>query len=157
MKQCSRCKETLTPDQFYPDKTKKTGLSSQCRTCRKVNNNKRYYADKVAWGEKVKEWRQKNPDKARGMQLRSIWKRQYGLTPCQVARQRIEQMGCCAICGVPTDDWTIDHCHTTHAVRGILCRNCNFAIGHLRDSTAALRNAITYLESGGVWATSTSA
>jgi hypothetical protein len=40
----------------------------------------------------------------------------------------------------------IDHCHTTGEVRGMLCHNCNRALGLLQDDTALLRQAISYLE-----------
>lgn len=36
MKACSACKAEKSADCFYPDKTKKTGLSSRCRECVRV-------------------------------------------------------------------------------------------------------------------------
>ena len=41
----------------------------------------------------------------------------------------------------------VDHEHKTNKVRGLLCHNCNRAIGLLQDNTDYLKNAITYLES----------
>ena len=40
----------------------------------------------------------------------------------------------------------IDHCHSTGSVRGILCSNCNTALGLLYDNPDTLRSAIKYLE-----------
>jgi hypothetical protein len=40
----------------------------------------------------------------------------------------------------------VDHCHTTGAVRGLLCHNCNRALGLLQDSRQYLLNAVKYLE-----------
>ena len=40
----------------------------------------------------------------------------------------------------------VDHCHTTGKVRGLLCHNCNRALGLLKDSRLALENALEYLE-----------
>ena len=40
----------------------------------------------------------------------------------------------------------VDHCHTTGAVRGLLCHNCNRALGLMKDNTQSLRVAIEYLE-----------
>jgi ribosomal protein S27AE len=40
----------------------------------------------------------------------------------------------------------VDHCHRSGAVRGLLCHNCNRALGLLKDNTQTLLNAIAYLE-----------
>ena len=40
----------------------------------------------------------------------------------------------------------VDHCHATGTVRGLLCHNCNRALGLLHDNTEVLLNAIKYLE-----------
>ena len=40
----------------------------------------------------------------------------------------------------------IDHCHKTGVVRGMLCGNCNFLLGHANDSPEILRKAADYLE-----------
>jgi hypothetical protein len=51
----------------------------------------------------------------------------------------------CAICGA-SDQLVGDHDHDTGAARGILCRNCNLAIGNMGDDPARLRAAARYLE-----------
>lgn len=40
----------------------------------------------------------------------------------------------------------IDHCHSSGKVRGLLCHNCNRALGLFKDSVSNLQNAILYLE-----------
>ena len=42
-------------------------------------------------------------------------------------------------------DLCVDHCHITNKVRGLLCRDCNFAIGMFKDNIELLNNAIKYL------------
>ncbi|MFG3348805.1 endonuclease VII domain-containing protein [Streptomyces sp. NPDC048018] len=44
----------------------------------------------------------------------------------------------------------VDHRHGTGRVRGVLCFNCNSAIGKLGDDPDVLRRAIAYLE-GNAW------
>jgi len=40
---------------------------------------------------------------------------------------------------------SVDHCHNTFKVRGLLCGNCNRAIGLFKDNVDLLQNAINYL------------
>lgn len=73
----------------------------------------------------------------------------YGLTITEFKVLLDARGGSCGICG--TSDWgikgpQIDHDHETGAVRGILCVNCNNALGRMHDDTARLRAAAAYLE-----------
>jgi len=64
-----------------------------------------------------------------------------------------EGQGCrCKICG--TDKarvrhhdyaWYVDHDHVTGKVRGLLCHNCNIAMGLLKENIETLQSTITYL------------
>lgn len=40
----------------------------------------------------------------------------------------------------------IDHCHSTGVIRGLLCDNCNRALGLFKDNIDNLKNAIKYLK-----------
>lgn len=40
----------------------------------------------------------------------------------------------------------VDHDHKTRNVRGLLCHNCNRALGLLKDNINSLKSAISYLE-----------
>ena len=56
------------------------------------------------------------------------------------------QEGRCAGCREPFDGTPhVDHNHATGAVRGLLCRNCNLALGLLKDSPQTLGNLVEYL------------
>lgn len=63
------------------------------------------------------------------------------------------QGGKCAAChdALPTDTrhQHIDHCHVTGKIRGVLCRDCNLALGNARDSVARLAALIDYLKRAG--------
>lgn len=72
----------------------------------------------------------------------------YGLTEDEYNVLFEAQDGRCAIClGTRKQRLSVDHCHKTGAIRGLLCRLCN---GRLltaaRDSTEILRRAADYLE-----------
>jgi hypothetical protein len=55
-----------------------------------------------------------------------------------------EQGGLCAICEeAPAEH--VDHDHKTNRVRGLLCFNCNGALGQFRDRVELMSRAIAYL------------
>lgn len=60
-----------------------------------------------------------------------------------------DQNGKCKICGKHQSELTlslnVDHCHITGKIRGLLCGNCNKALGLFKDNTKSLKNAINYL------------
>ncbi|MFF7588604.1 endonuclease VII domain-containing protein [Kitasatospora purpeofusca] len=73
----------------------------------------------------------------------------YGLAAGEYDRLFVAQGGACAICGgTRKQRLSVDHCHKTGAIRGLLCRMCN---GRLltaaRDKPERLRAAAEYLES----------
>jgi len=81
--------------------------------------------------------------------------RRFGLTRKIYQEMFQNQDGKCAICKSEIASYDIngkikrlyvDHSHSTGKVRGLLCNNCNTAIGHLRDSPELLRKAAQYLE-----------
>jgi hypothetical protein len=76
-------------------------------------------------------------------------KRNYGLTEAERDAMVASQYGLCAIC-LAAPPAHVDHCHKTGRVRGVLCFNCNSAIGKLRDDPGAARRAAAYLE-GNLW------
>lgn len=118
---------------------------------------------------KVGTWRAKNRLKANAAASR--WRAKYmtveisrfnslaralskhGLTIDEYHAIQEQQDFQCAICHAdePSKNkrftrFHIDHCHASAAVRGLLCNNCNTAIGLLRDSPALCRNVADYLE-----------
>lgn len=59
-----------------------------------------------------------------------------------------EQNNLCAICQKTEPcnrSLAVDHCHTTKRVRGLLCTNCNMAIGKFQDNIDYLRKAVEYM------------
>jgi hypothetical protein len=73
-------------------------------------------------------------------------KRQYGISPADYDALLAKQDGVCATCGKPSEETLcVDHCHATGTIRGLLCRQCNFALGCFTDSQATMMAAIAYL------------
>lgn len=82
-------------------------------------------------------------------------KRKYGISVDEYDQLLVEQNGVCAICRSKEShvyksgklkDLSVDHCHSTGKVRGLLCVKCNRALGYLDDSIERINRAITYLE-----------
>lgn len=89
-----------------------------------------------------------NPDyKAKASERELV--RKYGLTMADFETLLEQQGGVCAICGGgrsgPGKRFHVDHCHVTGQVRGLLCGNCNTAIGLLGDDPERAEKAAAYL------------
>lgn len=80
--------------------------------------------------------------------------RKFGVTLKEYGDMLLAQNGCCAICNQPETATrkgvlkalAIDHDHATGKVRGLLCVQCNTAIGKFKDDRNLLLSAIRYLD-----------
>jgi Recombination endonuclease VII len=67
-----------------------------------------------------------------------------------------EQGNACATCLTPftevdpedfrMGDANVDHCHVRGHNRGVLCMDCNIALGKVKDSADTLSRMIAYLK-----------
>ena len=77
-----------------------------------------------------------------------IWET-YGITEEEYWRIYEHQGAVCFICRRANGKrkrLSVDHCHATGTVRGLLCTGCNRnVVGHLRDDPVALERAADYL------------
>lgn len=94
----------------------------------------------------AKKYRQGNgkaPTRAKDLRVK------YGLMPEQYEAMMIAQNHVCAICGkTPLENGkrlTIDHCHITKKVRGLLCYRCNTGLASFHDGVSLLWTAYQYL------------
>ena len=115
----------------------------------KINTHQKEYDNthKVKIKVKNHKFYQNHKEEIKNRQLKS----HYGLSITEFDNLLLIQNNKCAICGQPLDlqiprSVCIDHNHLTNKVRGILCSNCNKALGFFRDNPEYLRNAIKYLE-----------
>lgn len=98
-----------------------------------------------------KKWISANRKKFNGYMRKSHLQRRYGLSIEQFDALLRKQKGKCAICREPFKARgkygpCVDHDHRTQKVRGLLCTQCNRALGFLKDSAAVVRRALKYLE-----------
>jgi hypothetical protein len=128
---CFSCHKDKELSAFPPRKRKhsKLGIHGTCRECKNKRRRELH-----------------NPSKDRELNL----KLRFGITIDQYNQLFNEQKGCCGICKRHQSEFkkalAVDHCHITLQIRGLLCDNCNRAVGQLKDSIFNLQNAITYLQ-----------
>ena len=119
-KRCSTCKETKEKVNFHKNRNITDGLEGRCIPC----------------GQK----------RSRDIEL----KRRYNLTEDEFDKILKDQGGTCKICNNTSSNsrivkLSVDHCHETGNVRGLLCSNCNMGLGRFKDNAELLSKAIEYL------------
>lgn len=142
MKVCTNCNTLKEFSLFYKRSSSPDGISPHCKSC---DNEKR------------RKWRKNNPVKQQqSNRSRQLLKR-YGMT-LQEYETLFEKQGCkCGICGTsenysgntgPRKEWSfsVDHCHETGVIRGLLCNDCNRALGLFKDDKNLLAKAIAWLD-----------
>lgn len=100
-------------------------------------------------------WFADNPERTLEANRRRNLRVNYGLSLDDYQALLRKQGNVCAVCGDDEPNahgrtgkkfrLSVDHCHKTGAIRGLLCQRCNRAIGLLRDDPVLLRRAISYL------------
>lgn len=87
-------------------------------------------------------WIKNNPLLVKNYRL----KRKYGTTIEEYIELLEKQNGLCAICKAHHSEFGkalhLDHCHISNKVRGLLCVNCNTALGHFKEDISILQTAI---------------
>jgi hypothetical protein len=118
------------------------------------NKDHEYYLkNKEKINQYQKKYNEQHKDHITARQRKYKLRKKYNTTPEHVNYLAKIQNECCAICGTHKSDvkmgggkLCIDHDHETGSVRGLLCGQCNSALGHFNHSTDILNKAIKYLE-----------
>lgn len=132
-RRCKRCEETKLIGEFYISKGEKgkARIDTWCKDCRK----------------------KKQPYTFRANRQHIV--RTYGITIEQYDRMYEAQNGVCASCGLPETKiqygrvmmLAVDHDHETGRVRGLLCADCNRALGLLKDNPSRIAGMLKYVQS----------
>ncbi len=129
MRKCTNCLCVLSIDSFYQWKKSdgKEYISGWCKVCtRKIQKKDR----------DIKQYTRKRRY------------RKLGLTIEIYDAMLIEQDNVCKLCKRPprTMKLAVDHCHDTGKVRGLLCTNCNTAIGVIEKNQGRMREILEYVK-----------
>lgn len=101
--------------------------------------------------QKSREFLKNNPSYLVGKTFPSTRKhalKKYRITEEEYKKILTDQNGNCALCQKPKGmrNLSVDHNHTTGAVRGLLHSSCNVGIGFFKEDVELLKLAILYLE-----------
>ncbi|WP_406206788.1 endonuclease VII domain-containing protein [Kitasatospora sp. NBC_01560] len=135
---CEVCDDEKPLGQFGRRKRAPNGRANVCRACVKAANNRASKDPAVV-------------RKRRDARLRRV----YGISLADYERMGRQQRWRCAICdqkAVAGDRLVVDHDHAKphgQAVRRLLCRGENSALGHFGDSSARLDRGAGYLRAHG--------
>lgn len=177
MKKCPVCGKEKTEAGFYIDNSKKDRLQFECINCRKVRKqNSRYNSYEVSVkhqrcstcgltklasefalnsGNKSGLYHncrecKKEQDK-KGYDSLRVRAKKFDVTVDYL--EKLLENDTCEICGRKGSEFkrslNIDHNHVTKKIRGVLCTNCNTAIGKLfvdEHGIDLLCSAISYLK-----------
>lgn len=129
-KTCKTCEQVKPLTEFYSHKKSKGGYLARCKSCISTQRQLEYC-----------------PEKTREYNLKS----KYNINTDLYEKMLAEQENKCAICktsdpGEYHGKFCVDHNHKTKEVRGLLCHNCNSALGNFYDNVSHLQNAILYLQ-----------
>jgi hypothetical protein len=99
----------------------------------------------------AKSYRMRHGKRALRMKRENAMRNKYGENH-ELIRSGLmsEQHGLCAICDSPPfgkhGKLCMDHCHVSGIVAGLLCVQCNSAIGLLLEDPNIIRRAAEYVE-----------
>lgn len=175
LKLCSKCKIEQSLSNFYKNKANVDGHCYACKDCRKKEIQKKRFcptkkklkkSTEFSDGTKLcstceerkllSEFNFSNSNHTayrpycRVCQILITKRVKFGISPEEFLKLSKEQNNCCYICNSPNQNHyhlAVDHCHNTGKVRGLLCNNCNSALGFMQDSPDLLLKAAEYLKS----------
>ena len=142
MKTCTKCRLEKELDAFYVKESGRDGRTAQCIECIKATTY---------------NYKKNNPEKHREATRKYNYAK-HGITIEKWESLLSEQNGCCASCGKENTNERnlhIDHDHSCcpgtyscgNCIRGLLCSQCNTALGLLEDKVDRVMNLAAYLVS----------
>lgn len=159
---CSKCGKSEPEVKFYvnPESGKQ---QSWCNTCMSAQSKEYYRRNREIRLEYARLYNQSPPGRAakrrrnavvrnhpnkKAINRKYVLKWKYGITVEDYDVQSKRQGGRCGICrrfpskGKPL---SVDHCHATGRVRGLICNRCNTAIALMDDTLEGCLRVADYL------------
>ena len=127
---CPDCGLAKPLEAFPRSRATKSGRFTYCKPCHNARTKR-------------------NKERRYGGERNFLLKLRYGVDSDEVDGILAEQGFLCPIC-LSQRPQHVDHDHQTGKVRGVLCFNCNGALGRFEDDVTRLRAAMEYLEAHGM-------
>lgn len=112
--------------EFIPKSSKQIHCTRRCPN--------RFNHNSLSWNDRQRDYK---------------YRINYGISIQDYNKIFEEQNGCCAICLKHQMEFNknlhVDHDHNTGKIRGLLCHNCNLAIGRLQDDPVIIARALEYV------------
>lgn len=145
MKKCSRCQVEKEKKLFYSNKAAPDGLCNWCAECKREHSKTHEYNLK-------RKIFYLNSMEAQNKRKDHNLKKKYDITLDIYNEMLKKQNSCCKLCRIsieksPKKILCVDHDHKTGQIRGLLCHNCNRALGLMKDSSVVLRSGADYIDS----------
>lgn len=139
-KRCVCCKD-IKELVFFQKQVNGNGKKCRDSICNKCKNDKYNFGDLKL--------------KLVNNNLKSVYKtcnymvKKYNISAKEYTLLFKLQEGKCAVCKIHQiklkKRLSVDHCHITGKVRGLLCPSCNTGLGFFKNDKHNLQNAINYL------------
>ncbi|RWO22804.1 endonuclease VII domain-containing protein [Mesorhizobium sp.] len=143
---CSSCNSEKPLSLFGRQSGYRDGHRNQCNACR---SRKQAAYTKTDAG-KASQKRFVSSAERREKRKWRVRHKKYGMSRDSFSEMLLAQNGRCALCSTDKPGsrygFCIDHCHETGRVRGILCHNCNSALGKLGDTPTSISRALAYVQ-----------
>ena len=125
-----------------------------CDKCRKEKSSLWQKENKERVNEKNRIWSENNYEKKYSNSKNSKLLKEYGITLEEYNKMSDAQNHCCKICekqetkmlGKTKWKLSVDHCHATGKIRGLLCAKCNVGLAKFEENEQHFLNAIKYLK-----------
>ena len=141
---CNSCSQPME------DNAKKWArICSACRTkCNSCGKMERIKNQNIcASCQAEKDRKRKSPEEVKTRERATRIKTKYKARPALASTLAVFKH--CEACGKKASrsgEMHVDHCHDTGKIRGVLCFNCNAALGHIGDSIDRLEMLILYMK-----------
>ena len=130
-------------------------LNAEQRAAENLKLRERYNSDKEKWQaynrEKGRLRYKSDPEAARRKQRDSELRRNFGISIEDYEAILLAQDYKCAAClhshsEEPWEKLQLDHCHHSNVIRGLLCKDCNRALGLMKDDPSKIAGLHAYAE-----------